>query len=80
MSPPKLVVTGLGLGAEIEDRVIRCDAATIVPGGSNMLLRLFPSFRGIWEELDGAGNFDLVGDLRSESAMLLLFTRLVRVA
>jgi len=75
MSPPKLVVIGLCLGAEIEDRVIRCDAATIVPGGSSMLLRLFPSFRGSWEELEGAGNLDLVGDLRSESAILGVLLR-----
>lgn len=46
-TPPKLVVIGLCLGADIVDRVVRCDAATIVPGGSNMLLRLFPSCLGI---------------------------------
>jgi len=68
-----MVVMGLCLGAGFEERIERCDAATIVPGGSSMLLRLFPSFLGIWEELEGAGS--LVGDLRSESAILGIISR-----
>lgn len=63
-----MVVMGLCLEAGFEERMERCDAATIVPGGRSKLLRLLPSFLGIWEEAEGAGS--LVGDLSSESAML----------